>query len=780
MTDINVGIRLRADNKGLVGTVRLTAKEINALERELRQLNGQATRSSAGMTALDAATGRVGSRMQRGIGFVGGFKASIVGLIAALGIAQFIRLSDEMTNLNNQLKLVTSSSEELYLIQSNLLSLSNQTRSSYTATAELYAKLHRSTQELNVSNEQLLAVTKAINQSFAISGASTAEAEGSTRQLAQALASGAFRGDEFNSVAEQAPRLMQALAAETGKTTGELRALAAEGKLTSEILIAALVNQSSIINEEFGSMQSTIGQATTVLTNNISALVGTFNDATGASSGVADGILAIGNHLGDVNALFASGELEGYFDALAENWGVNTDAIGEGLNILSDAFSTFFDFIAEYYQWLGRQVLTLPQNVRYAAKRLIEEFKYIVEIGQSYGKYFAQVVEAELAELSGRVGVIAREIADQLAFWDGDTYNATEAMAAASQIAEGMTAEYLAAKDQQVAAANSARDAAIIAIGQERNAAIASFDAQIAKARALRDVYQSAANDPVNSNVVPIKGTATVDGPEEVSDSDVERLRESLLTKEEAILAHYQRQQNMINEALVQQKISEDEHRRLSLAAHNKYHDDKAAYAAAKNNLILSSSQQIFGALAGLAEQFGGKQSKAFKVMFAIQKGFAIAQGILNLATAISNASAIPFPANIPAMAAAAAQGASLVANIKGATYKGQAHDGVRRMAAANEGTYFVRRDEMVLNPRQRENFEEVAAAVTKPGTAYGTAAVINLRPTIQIDATNAVPGMEAMIQERVQQGLFEYHEMLERDFSSNGKLSQTLMGSAA
>ena len=92
--------------------------------------------------------------------------------------------------------------------------------------------------------------------------------------------------------------------------------------------------------------------------------------------------------------------------------------------------------------------------------------------------------------------------------------------------------------------------------------------------------------------------------------------------------------------------------------------------------------------------------------MFAVSKAFAIAQGVMNLSTAISNAAALPWPANIPAMAAAAATGASLVASIKGTQMKGQAHDGISRVPAGNEGTWMLRKDEMVLNPTQRDNFE--------------------------------------------------------------------------
>jgi len=182
--------------------------------------------------------------------------------------------------------------------------------------------------------------------------------------------------------------------------------------------------------------------------------------------------------------------------------------------------------------------------------------------------------------------------------------------------------------------------------------------------------------------------------------------------------------------------------------------------------------------LAGLAKTFGGEQSTAYKAMYAVQKGFAIAQGILNLTTAISNASALPFPANIPAMAQAAATGASLVSTLKGAQYQGQAHDGLARVPNSNEGTYLLRKDEMVLNPKQRENFEQVVENTSGGASAAGN--VYNFNPQINIDATNATPGMEDKINQQVNNALKEFDGELRRDFSNNGMRAQMLSGRAA
>jgi hypothetical protein len=104
--------------------------------------------------------------------------------------------------------------------------------------------------------------------------------------------------------------------------------------------------------------------------------------------------------------------------------------------------------------------------------------------------------------------------------------------------------------------------------------------------------------------------------------------------------------------------------------------EERAKVELQRNNTILSSSSQFFDAAAGLASSFAGEQSGAYKVLFGISKGFAAAQAAMNLSLAISQASTLPWPANIPAMAQAAASGASLISSISGASYSGSRNYG--------------------------------------------------------------------------------------------------------
>lgn len=268
--------------------------------RILIQVNTNADQATVSLNKLDNTLDKTGknvtdldSKNQKlGKSFLTVKKAAI-GFIAALGVRELARASDTYTSITNKLKLVTDSTEDLKNTQEDLFRISQRSRSSFEATVGLYARLARSTKGLGVSGKELQKVTDSINKTFIISGASAEEASNAIRQLSQGLAAGALRGDEFNSVAEQAPRLQEAIAESLGVTVGELRDLAAQGKITSEVIITALREQGAAIEDEFGKLTPTIGQALQVLENSFIRLIGLGNEQTQASKAIASALIAL-------------------------------------------------------------------------------------------------------------------------------------------------------------------------------------------------------------------------------------------------------------------------------------------------------------------------------------------------------------------------------------------------------------------------------------------------------------------------------------------------------
>lgn len=197
--------------------------------------------------------------------------AALTGYLSASMVASY---SEAWTELNNKLSNSVRASESLVDVTQRVFDISQATRSSLDATATLYARLERGTREYNTSAADLAKLTSIINQGFIVSGATAQEAENAIIQLSQGIASGVLRGEEFNSVAEQGSRLMVALADSLGVSIGQLRKMAAEGKLTTDVVVKGLLSQGDAIGKEFAKTTRTMSQAFQEAGNNLTKFLG--------------------------------------------------------------------------------------------------------------------------------------------------------------------------------------------------------------------------------------------------------------------------------------------------------------------------------------------------------------------------------------------------------------------------------------------------------------------------------------------------------------------------
>lgn len=235
-----------------------------------------------------------------------GLTSALVAVKAAVGKA------DEWTNLNNRLRLVTQGQAQFAAAQADVIRIAGAARQPLGATAELYQRIAMNQEALGLSGSDLARVVETISKTMVISGTSAAGADAALVQLGQAFASGTLRGEELNSVLEQAPALAQAIAKGLNVPIGKLRELGAAGKLSSQQVINALQSQAGAVDDAFGKMDSTVGQAMTLFNNNLQVMIGRADEATGASKALAAGIGALGSNLEMVavaGAAVASGPL---------------------------------------------------------------------------------------------------------------------------------------------------------------------------------------------------------------------------------------------------------------------------------------------------------------------------------------------------------------------------------------------------------------------------------------------------------------------------------------
>ncbi|MEF0181533.1 tape measure protein [Acinetobacter baumannii] len=220
-----------------------------------------------------------------------GYMAGLVTVSAA------ISKMDTYTGLQNRLKLVTSSQVELNKATEDTFRIAQKTYSAWDSVLQVYQRFSDNAKTLNLTMDDTARLTETVSKAVAISGASAAAADAALVQFGQALASGALRGEELNSVMEQTPALAKAIAQGMGITVGELRTVAAEGKITSQEIVKALRNVEKDVDALFAKTDITIGQSMTLLNNEITKFVGESGKGSGAAQVLAGTIQTLASNL---------------------------------------------------------------------------------------------------------------------------------------------------------------------------------------------------------------------------------------------------------------------------------------------------------------------------------------------------------------------------------------------------------------------------------------------------------------------------------------------------
>jgi tape measure domain-containing protein len=251
--------------------------------------------ASAGFNRAEAAA----ERMQRTLRNAAGVAAAAFGVASITQAASaLVRVADGYANIDGKLRLATDSEMAYAAAKAETFAISQRTSTELAATVSLYSRLTAAFDGLAVPQARVAQLTETVNEALAISGATGVESASAVLQLSQAFGAGALRGEEFNAVNEAAPRLMQALATSLGVPRGELKALAEEGKLTAEVLLAAFSGeQAEQIAAEFAKVPITIERGWTQVRNATQRTLGELDKSFGASSGLAQSLVALSNNM---------------------------------------------------------------------------------------------------------------------------------------------------------------------------------------------------------------------------------------------------------------------------------------------------------------------------------------------------------------------------------------------------------------------------------------------------------------------------------------------------
>ena len=183
------------------------------------------------------------------------------------GINKVLNISDELASTKARLNLLVDDGGSVEALEQKIMASAQRSRASYLTTAKAISQMGLMAGDAFANNDELIAFTETLNKAFVNVGADTQQIEAATLQLTQAMASGVLRGEELNSVFENAQPVIQAIADYLGEPIGKIRTLAAEGKITADIVKNSLLMAADDINAKFESMPMTWGQVFTKASN---------------------------------------------------------------------------------------------------------------------------------------------------------------------------------------------------------------------------------------------------------------------------------------------------------------------------------------------------------------------------------------------------------------------------------------------------------------------------------------------------------------------------------
>jgi tape measure domain-containing protein len=425
-------------NKGAISAGEFNAK-LHAIRAPGRLAQGGAR---GGFDAASALGGLPGGSLIAGAvgGGVGG--AATAGVQMAIGAAgQVIELADAYQGLQNRLKQLTGSQEQASALFEKLHRSANKTYSDVNTTTQSFITFSRALKGLGVSQDQTIAFTERLNQVIAMSGTSGAGAQAAMLQLGQALSSGVLRGEEFNSIIEQAPALLDPIAKHLGVTVGQLRGLAQQGKITSKVIFDSFEEAGPSIDRAFGDAVPTIGQQFQKLKNDIGVTVGEMAQSVGASKAAGEAFKNLGSIIGVVAE--QTKFVVGNFDKLGGAIGVNLGDLTKGsLSSVKEIEKVFSGDFASKLKNAGQEMADAQQVINrtiaegtgkldeYAQAQTEATLK--TQLGSEAATAFRQVIDTATGKtdtwrsstegVSAQIGGLTKNLSDAVAAvanWDG-------------------------------------------------------------------------------------------------------------------------------------------------------------------------------------------------------------------------------------------------------------------------------------------------------------------------------------------------------------------------
>lgn len=396
-------------------------------------------------------------------------------------IGDVAKTADEFNNLLARVKL--AGGDGAAALQS-IFDIAQRTGAQVEAVGGLFTKLSAASKSLNLSQQQVLGLTETITQATTLAGESAESANAAIVQFAQGLSAGVLRGQDLNSVLEQAPRLAKAMADGIGTTVGELKKLGEAGSLTSAQIIAALQGQAATLRAEFDQLPLTIGRSIQNLSTSWTQFIGQLDHSSGASAALA-----------------------GVIESLAKN----LDTVAETLYGLGKAAIAFQAVkLAQTFTGIGVAAKTAAaETVAFTAAQAGAAGASTTAAASvsRLGGFLSSLKLGGLVAVLTNLEPIGRGIGEQIAKWNGadkalQNYNIT--VKGQEAAARAMAESYAALAQQQQIAADKA-----LGLNAQAQALIGTFNKATQDGKGTAEALQDVARALDLSNTDGIKAAIT-------------------------------------------------------------------------------------------------------------------------------------------------------------------------------------------------------------------------------------------------------------------------------
>lgn len=672
----------------------------------LGEMEKQANRSSKAVDGLTSSADSAGRSMS-------GFKSVLSGVASAISVAliidygkAFLTVADNITQLQSRILRLSTDAATAMSTFETLTAIASTTGASLRDTAKLWEAMTSALKGTGATNTQILALTDTLQKIGRVGGSSTEEMANALRQFGQSISSGTVRAEEFNSILEQMPELARQIGAGMGLSMGQLRQAMLEGKLSAQDALNAIMKQSSAVNDEFSKLPRTMDQASNSLTISLQNLIGKMNEAMGASATmvkIIDSISAAIDRLSGktetasqkIADLTSTGEM---YARRARTWSwLGLDGWSEqnqALAALSNKAATLIgdmNSVEKASENAANGTINFNNSGTANPKQdaLVKRSQRRIELSKLEGEAKARLQALYDAEDAGipKNDPRVKTLQDQYAEIERNTKAQKESNAegkkSASQ-AESVAQKLANLKQQSELAAGSTKE-------MSREQSILTAQQSLGKAATQEQIKlagEYAAKIWDTANALKMKQQA------EQAARFVDKEVAASKTAVNPSTGLAQDPTAEVNQEELQKLEALNNYQQLGVLSVQQYEDAKTAIlqqAAYQRQEILDQEQRTYqqnissllgesssfaGSIADAIGQAAGKSSAAYQALFAISKGFAIAQASLNLQTAISNAMAIPWPANIPAISQALSAGTQIVSAISGISYGGARYNG--------------------------------------------------------------------------------------------------------